>query len=227
MARWTTYAVVYVAGPYRAATAWEIEQNIRRAETLALEVWRSGAAAVCPHANTRFFQGAAPDDVWLDGDLAILAKCDALLMSPDWTRSSGSRAEQQFAEGRGIPVFYGLADLRVWLAIRNRDRFEPTQDDRSGANVIPTRTSDDLLSTFGKREIEVAAAIIANKAVTAGRWVSVTSSDFTDSFATSGFMMLKAYGWLVAGESDGTWIVTAAFIARVSKAVASPLIPLI
>lgn len=115
--------VVYVAGPFRAvnpdgtADQWKQEQNIRRAEELALEVWRAGAACICPHINTRFFQGAAPDDVWLDGDLAILAKCDAVLMTPDWQRSSGARAEHQFAGQRGIRVFYDLDTLRDWLRV--------------------------------------------------------------------------------------------------------------
>lgn len=116
--------VVYVAGPFRAMSkyceghwdAWEIEQNIRRAETLALGVWRTGkAAAICPHTNTRFYQGAAPDDVWLDGDIALLAKCDAVLMTSDWTRSSGAKAEHEFAKEHGIPTFYSLADLSEWL----------------------------------------------------------------------------------------------------------------
>lgn len=108
--------VVYIAGPFRGPDSWVIENNIRRAEALALEVWRLGAAAICPHANTRFFQGAAHDDVWLDGDLAILAKCDAMLMTEDWTRSSGARAEEALARDRGVPVFYALGDLQGWLA---------------------------------------------------------------------------------------------------------------
>jgi Domain of unknown function (DUF4406) len=108
--------VVYVAGPFRGPDSWTIENNIRRAETLALEVWRIGAAAICPHTNTRFFQGAAPDNVWLDGDLAILAKADAILMTPDWERSSGARAELAFAHGQNIPAFYDIAELRNWLA---------------------------------------------------------------------------------------------------------------
>lgn len=108
-------AVVYVAGPFRGPDSWAIECNIRRAETLALEVWRLGAAAICPHTNTRFYQGAAPDAVWLDGDLAILAKCDAVLLTPDWQRSSGARAEVDFARARGIPVFETLDELRLWL----------------------------------------------------------------------------------------------------------------
>jgi len=31
--------VVYIAGPYRAPNAWEIEENIRRAERIALHIW--------------------------------------------------------------------------------------------------------------------------------------------------------------------------------------------
>lgn len=109
--------VIYIAGPFRGPDSWAIETNIRRAETLALEVWRRGAAAICPHANTRFFQGAAPDAVWLDGDLAILAKCDAILMTEDWQRSSGATAERNFAVDHGIPVLYSLDDLDLFLVV--------------------------------------------------------------------------------------------------------------
>lgn len=107
--------VVYIAGPFRAASAWGIEQNIRRAEALALRVWLAGAAAICPHANTRYFQGAAEDRIWLEGDLAILDRCDAILMTPDWERSNGARAEQQHAIVRQIPVFYDVESLVTWI----------------------------------------------------------------------------------------------------------------
>lgn len=107
--------VVYVAGPYRAPDNWQIEQNIRRAETLALEVWRLGAACICPHTNTRFYQGAAPDDVWLEGDLEILKRCDAILMTPDWRNSAGARGEHSFAIDHNIRVFYELDALADWL----------------------------------------------------------------------------------------------------------------
>ena len=49
--------LVYIAGPFRGSSAWDIEENIRVAERAALEVWKMGAAALCPHTNTRFFQG--------------------------------------------------------------------------------------------------------------------------------------------------------------------------
>ena len=115
--------LVYVAGPYRAKSTehgqpnqWEQWENIRRAATLALEVWKMGASCICPHLNTAFFEGAAQDSVWLDGDLEQLRRCDAVLMTPDWQRSVGATVEHDLAGQIGIPVFYTLDALREWLA---------------------------------------------------------------------------------------------------------------
>ena len=36
--------VVYVAGPYRADTEYEVLLNIQAAERLALQIWKAGAA---------------------------------------------------------------------------------------------------------------------------------------------------------------------------------------
>ncbi len=107
--------IVYIAGPFRADSAWSIEKNIRRAEALSLEIWRLGAACICPHTNSRFFQGAAPDDVWLRGYLEILKRCDALLTARKWDESDGALAEVEFARARGIPVFHFLEDVEGWL----------------------------------------------------------------------------------------------------------------
>lgn len=107
--------VIYIAGPFRGPSAWAIESNIRVAESLALEVWRAGAVAVCPHANSRYFQGAAPDDIWLTGYLELLRRCDAVLVTPDWTRSAGAMAEVAEADAHGLPVFDTLAGLVAWL----------------------------------------------------------------------------------------------------------------
>lgn len=107
--------VVYIAGPFRASNAWEIECNIRRAEGLALEVWRLGCAAICPHTNTRFFQGAADDNVWLEGDIEILKRCDAVITAPMWMDSRGAIAEIVVANASGIPVFHTIDDLIRWM----------------------------------------------------------------------------------------------------------------
>lgn len=106
--------VIYIAGPFRAVNDWDRENNIRRAETLALEVWRAGYAALCPHCNTRFFDGAAPDHVWLEGDLEMLRRCDAVLVTPDWKKSTGAKAEVDAAIAEGIAVYQTLEDLKKY-----------------------------------------------------------------------------------------------------------------
>jgi Domain of unknown function (DUF4406) len=108
--------VVYIAGPYRASGEYQTLQNIRRAEELALRVWRSGAACICPHKNTAFFGGAADDSVWLAGDLEILLRCDAVLCTDNWGASRGATGEVQLARSRGIPVFEAFEEFEKWLA---------------------------------------------------------------------------------------------------------------
>ena len=109
--------VVYVAGPFRGDSYWDQENNVRRAEELSLEVWRSGCAALCPHANTRFFQGAAPDHVWLEGDLELLRRCDAIIMVSGWGNSIGASIEHDEAVSIGLPIFYNIDELHSYLNV--------------------------------------------------------------------------------------------------------------
>ena len=109
--------IVYIAGPFRAPTGWQIEANVRRAEALALEVWKLGAMAYCPHLNTRHFQGEAPDEVWLEGNLEMLARCDAVLLVSGWVGSVGTMLERNEAFRAGMRVFEGIENLDARLAI--------------------------------------------------------------------------------------------------------------
>jgi len=112
----TPSIVVYIAGPFRAETAWDVERNIRRAEELAHQVWMAGMVALCPHTNTRFFDGTGTDRLWLEGTLELLRRCDAVLFTPDWERSSGARAEKEEAERIGIPCLFSLEALSLHQA---------------------------------------------------------------------------------------------------------------
>lgn len=98
--------LIYVSGAYRAPTVRRVVENIRRAEEVALAFWRAGWAAFCPHLNTALFDGAAPDETWLAGDLEILRRCDAICMLPGWEHSAGAAAEKQQAEQDGLAVYY-------------------------------------------------------------------------------------------------------------------------
>jgi hypothetical protein len=105
--------MVYVAGPFRASTPEGIAANVRVAEALALRVWKMGHPALCPHLNTQNFDGLAPDSVWLDGDLYMLSKCEAIVMTHNWQQSSGATAERRFAIEHDIPVFYGGSEFSM------------------------------------------------------------------------------------------------------------------
>jgi hypothetical protein len=94
-----------VAGKYRAPTVRGIVGNIRRAEAVALWLWREGYVAVCPHLNAALFDGACEDAVFLAGGLELLRRCDLVVLVPGWTASAGTLAEVAEADARGIPVY--------------------------------------------------------------------------------------------------------------------------
>lgn len=97
--------LVYVAGPYSAPTAWQREQNIRRAEEVALELWRRGIPAMCVHTIARYFFGAVPEQAAIEIDNAILDRCDAIMLVNGWERSAGTLAEIDRMAAAGKPVF--------------------------------------------------------------------------------------------------------------------------
>lgn len=97
---------IYIAGKFRARNAWLIEQNIRRAEEVALEFCQQGVQAECPHTTYRNFSGAAPDNIWLALTMEMLRRCDAIYLLKDWQDSSGSRGEHDEAKRLGIPIFF-------------------------------------------------------------------------------------------------------------------------
>ncbi|MGB2984818.1 MAG: DUF4406 domain-containing protein [Phycisphaerae bacterium] len=108
--------VVYLAGPYRADTEYKVHVQIQEAERLALEVWRCGGGCICPQKNTAYFGGALPDSVWLEGDLELVRRADAVIMAPGWMGSSGAVQERTLALELGKPVFESIDELRRWIS---------------------------------------------------------------------------------------------------------------
>lgn len=90
--------VIFISGPYRAKTTAEIDNNIQRARQVAMKLWKEGWIAYCPHMNTAHFDGLCPDNVWLEGNLEILRRCDAIYMMDGWMDSEGSIAEYNLAK---------------------------------------------------------------------------------------------------------------------------------
>lgn len=98
--------VIFVSGPYRADSTKGILTNIRKARKVALRLWSEGWAVICPHSNTALFDGECDDNVWLDGDIEILRRCDAIYMMEGWIRSIGARAEHELARELGMEIYY-------------------------------------------------------------------------------------------------------------------------
>ncbi len=103
--------LVYVAGPYRASNAWEVEQNVRAAEAHSLKVWEAGGVPVCPHTMTRYFDGALPDDTFLNGLIELMLRCDLVYVLPGWRKSEGTKAEIAEADQALIPVLFNFDEL--------------------------------------------------------------------------------------------------------------------
>jgi hypothetical protein len=96
--------LLYICGPYRAKTEWEVRQNILQAEYYAAEITRKYPEWFCviPHKNTAYFGGLQPDQYFLDGTMELLRRCDGIYLLPNWEKSVGARAEKAEAERLGI-----------------------------------------------------------------------------------------------------------------------------
>jgi hypothetical protein len=81
-------------------------QDIEEAKRVALKYWKQGYAVICPHANTAFFDGSCPDEVWLNGDLEILERVDVVVMMQGWEQSVGATGEYDHAVAHGKEIIY-------------------------------------------------------------------------------------------------------------------------
>lgn len=109
----TDRPLVYVAGPYIRPDPVE---NTHKTIRVADELHDSGlVTAHVPHLTLLWHAiTPQPADHWYAYDLAVLARCDALLRLPG--DSTGADNEVAFARERGIPVFYDPEALLMWAS---------------------------------------------------------------------------------------------------------------
>ena len=102
--------IIYLATPIRPKGNQTLDGNIAKAKQIALELWKKGYTVFCPAANSDLPISLADKEVeadrWLNGDIEILARCDALVVSPGWQLSDGVKGEISCAEMYGIPTYY-------------------------------------------------------------------------------------------------------------------------
>lgn len=97
----------YTAGAYRSKDGMRgIHKNIEVAKDAAYEIWCMGGAVICPHSNTAFFDSPALDwQTFINGDLEMIGRCDAIVRLPGWLYSPGACAEHTHAVEHGLKIF--------------------------------------------------------------------------------------------------------------------------
>lgn len=98
--------VIFISGPYRNRAEWGLVENIRKAESAAIKLWQQGWVVLCPHKNTAHFGGLCKDRVWLDGDIELLKRCDAIFMLKNWEQSKGATRELEIAKQLNKDILY-------------------------------------------------------------------------------------------------------------------------
>lgn len=111
--------IIYVSGKYANGDTEKgtRAENIRLARAYAMAIWDLGAAVICPHSNTSYFDDHCTStfDDFIEGDLAMLHGVDALFMLPNWKKSKGAKTENEYAKEIGIPIFVTKLGLKRFL----------------------------------------------------------------------------------------------------------------
>lgn len=112
---------LYIAGPFRGPTAWDVRCNVHRAEQKAAELigiaaeFGQAVAVLVPHSLGANFNGTMTNEYWLEATMEWLRRCDAVFMLDGWSRSQGATAERAEAMRLGKPVFFNPDDVVLWL----------------------------------------------------------------------------------------------------------------
>ena len=104
--------LVFVAGPYFGPNDHVIRMNIEAARQVGRFCLLKGWFPFIPHSNTAMFQHLGiPEQTYLDGDLLILERMDAVVLCPGWETSKGTAGEIERAVQKGIPVYRFVEEL--------------------------------------------------------------------------------------------------------------------
>lgn len=100
--------IIYVSGPYSKG---DTAENIRNACLAGNEILKRGFTPFVPHLiHLWHLITPKPYQDWLDIDLALISRMDAVLRIPG--ESKGADNEVALALRLGIPVFYSLDEIQ-------------------------------------------------------------------------------------------------------------------
>ena len=96
--------LLYVSGPYRAESLYQIAENINKAKRIGMKFWKQGYAVITPHLNTQYMDGFLPSYRWLIGDLVMIQRSDVIALLKNWRKSKGARIEAIAAVLCGLKI---------------------------------------------------------------------------------------------------------------------------
>lgn len=108
--------LIYIAGPYAPRPHMPAETVFTTsAEAVAwgAEVAKLGAMPVVPHRPE--YDAIGTPEFWYAATLALMERCDGVLLMPEWQSSKGARAEAIRACKLKLPAYdahlFGVSDL--------------------------------------------------------------------------------------------------------------------
>ncbi len=108
---------VYVASAY---TVGDIAVNVRKSIDVGNELINEGFAPYLPLlSHFQHMVHPQPYETWLGMDLEWVLACDVLLRVPG--ESKGADKEVEWALTHHIPVFYTIAELKLWRTIQEKE----------------------------------------------------------------------------------------------------------
>ncbi len=106
---------VYCASPYTSTDPRQVAVNTLHAEQMGVEVRAMGHVPFVPHiALPPFPVGMAIEDQWppaMRECMSHLETCDAIVLTGDWQKSKGCRAELAAAYGWKLKVYFGMHEI--------------------------------------------------------------------------------------------------------------------
>ncbi len=98
--------VIYIAGPFRAASAACVAQNIENASKVGEMVIRAGHYPLVPHLLGSNSKWDMSDELILAWTQALMLRCNAMIVLPRPYTSAGTMAEITLAKNRDLPTAF-------------------------------------------------------------------------------------------------------------------------
>src|SRR6188768_488406 len=104
--------LLYLSGPLSDNKNGPQAEHVAKAAEAFIDLTKEGIVCFCPHLSA--YAPKADDvayDQWITADLAILGRCDAVLMLEGWEESKGARIEYERAKALGKPIIHDRKEI--------------------------------------------------------------------------------------------------------------------